>query len=405
MKKTALLPIVATSVLMAGGYKIPETSTNAVALGAANIAHNHSADTAYYNPANMVFMEDADTMEMGLAYIGLDKINYKGKHVATGAFIHDIDSKSESFVVPSIHYVSGKAGETRIGLSIVTPGGLSKRWDNQPAKSTAEEFTLETIEVNPSVSIPVNDKVAFAFGFRVLYSKGIVKASGLHPLLGSYSQNMTGDSFDVGYNLALAYKPTSELELGLTYRSQINLSVEGNADLISTSAPALNANYGADVTIPLPANLSIALAYTMPSKTTIEFIYERTMWSAYKSLDFGYDNVIAEAKFGTPREKDWNDTDTYRLGITQELSSLTLMGGIVYDQTPVPEKTIGFELPDSSSLAFSFGGRYKIDKKWDVGLSALYSMRESRDVTNSSLEGEFSGGNVLIVSTGIGYRF
>ena len=58
MKKILLMSLVASSILMAGGYKIPEASTNAVALGAANIAHNHSADAAYYNPASMVFMSD-----------------------------------------------------------------------------------------------------------------------------------------------------------------------------------------------------------------------------------------------------------------------------------------------------------------------------------------------------------
>jgi len=405
MKKIVLLSLTTACVLMAGGYKVPETSLNAVALGSANIAHNHSADTAYYNPANMVFMDDGATMESDLIYIGLEKVNYTGRHVATGSFIHNIDSKSESFIIPTLHYVSGKVGETRIGLSIVSPGGLSKRWDKQPAKSTAEEFTLSVLEINPSVSIPVNDKVAVAFGFRVVYSKGIVKASGVHPLLGVYSQNMTGDSFDYGYNLALAYKPVNDLEIGLTYRSQVNLTDEGSADLVSTSAPMLRGNYNASVTVPLPATASLALAYTLPSKTTVEFVYERTMWSAYKTLDFDYNNVVAEAKFGTQHEKNWNDTNTYRLGVTQELDSLTLMGGLVYDETPVPEKTLGFELPDSNSIAVSLGSRYKIDDKWGVGLSALYSMRESRDVRNRSLNGTFKGGNVLIVSTGISYKF
>ncbi len=172
MKKIVLLSLTTACVLVAGGYKIPETSLNSVALSSANIAHNHSADAAYYNPANMVFMEDESVMEVDLTYIGLEKINYKSANHAI-----DIDSKSESFVIPTLHYVSGKAGKTRIGLSVVTPGGLSKRWDDQPARSSAEEFTLEVVEVNPSVAIPINDKVAFAFGFRMLYSKGIVKAT------------------------------------------------------------------------------------------------------------------------------------------------------------------------------------------------------------------------------------
>ena len=41
-------------MLMASGYKIPETSTNSVALSGANIAHTRSTDAAYDNPANMI---------------------------------------------------------------------------------------------------------------------------------------------------------------------------------------------------------------------------------------------------------------------------------------------------------------------------------------------------------------
>lgn len=399
MKRIALLSLVTASVLMAGGYKIPETSLNAVALSAANIAHSNGADAAYYNPANMVFMEDKDQMEMDLMYIGLDPINYKSSNGAI-----DIDAHSESFIVPSLHYVSGKAGETRIGLSIVSPGGLSKRWDDAPAVYKAKEFTLEIIEINPSVAIPVNDKVAVAAGFRIIYSKGVVK----NEMSGVISRDMTGDSFDFGYNLALAYKPTTELDIGLTYRSQVNLTEEGSADLFRVAT--IDGTYNNTLNIPLPAFASLAVAYTLPSKTTVEFVYERNFWSAYKTLDFNYVNPTAEAVFGTPITKDWKDTNTFRLGVTQELDSMTLMAGAVYDETPVPDKTLGYELPDSNSLSLSLGGRYQINKELDIGLAVLYSMRESRKLTASDnndngLVGEFTNSNVLLVSTGIGYKF
>lgn len=79
MRKIGLLSLGATTALLAGGYKIPETSTNAVALGAANIAHNHkNADVAYYNPVKMVFMEDKNNLEVDVMYIGLDKVKYSG---------------------------------------------------------------------------------------------------------------------------------------------------------------------------------------------------------------------------------------------------------------------------------------------------------------------------------------
>jgi long-chain fatty acid transport protein len=405
MKRVLSLSLIASSMLMAGGYKIPETSLNGVALSAANIAHNKSADAAYYNPANMVFMEDKNNIELDLTYIGLDPVSYNGKVTATNV---DLDSERESFIVPTTHYVSGKAGEARIGLSIVSPGGLSKRWTESPASKSAEEFTLKVIEINPTFAIPVGEKVALAFGFRIVHSEGVVKAT---PSPGAVYQDMTGDSIDYGYNLALAYKPTSDIDVALTYRSQVNLTVEGSADLYYAPGGLVpKGNYEASVNIPLPATASAALAYTLPSKTTVEFVYERNMWSAYKNLDFDYTNASAEAVFGTSKSKDWKDTNAFRLGLTQELDNMTLMAGMVYDESPVPSKTLGFELPDSNSLSVSLGGRYEINDKIEVGLSALYSMRETRkietnDANDNNLVGEFTNANVLMISTGVSYKF
>ena len=414
MKKIALMSLVASSVLMAGGYKIPETSTNAVALGAANIAHNHeNADAAYYNPAKMVFMKDTNNLEVDVTYIGLEEVKYKGTVSGTGPY--DLHSEKEDFYVPTLHYVSSSLGDNgaRVGVSIVAPGGLSKQWKTEPAKTSAEEFTLEIVEVNPTAAFKINDKLGFAVGFRIVNTSGVVKSNGTTNItalggLGTASRDMTGDSTDFGYNLALAYQPTSNLEIGLTYRSKVNLTVEGNAKLATSYLGGSTYNGPANVAVPLPASLNAAIAYTLESKTTVELVYERTYWSAYKSLDFNYDGsegIALNAIFGTPIEKDWHDTNTFRLGLTQELNSLTLMAGYVYDQTPIPEHTIGFELPDTDSQAFSLGGRYKINESVDVGLSALYSIHESRTVSNSSLDGEFTGGNVLIISAGLGYKF
>jgi len=220
--------------------------------------------------------------------------------------------------------------------------------------------------------------------------------------------DMEGDSMDYGYNVALAYKPTADLEFGATFRSQVDLSETGKADL--KYAPAgFEGNYDASVTVPLPATLSLAVAYTLPTDTTIEFVYERNYWSAYKDLDFDYGNPTAEFIFGTSSEKNWEDTSAYRLGITQELDGMTLMAGVVYDETPIPDQTLSFELPDSDSLSVSLGARYEINDSIDLGLAALYSMRDERTVkaadNDGGLDGEFTNSNVLMVSMGVGYKF
>ena len=361
----------------------------------------------------MVFMEESQQIEVDLMYIGLDAINYKGSYTnsvtsatSTG---HNIDSEKETFIVPSLHYVSGKLGDNgaRVGLSIVSPGGLSKRWSDQPAKSSAEEFSLTTIEVNPTAAFKVNDKVAVAVGFRMVYSKGVVKSDTESEIPANTSRDMTGDSIDFGYNLALAYKPTSDLEIGLTYRSQINLTEEGNAKL-ATSVGGSTYDGDAYLTVPLPAAFNAAIAYTLPTKTTVEFVYEKTYWSAWKSIDFDYDGTegpVLSSIFGSAKPKNWKDTETYRIGLTQELDAITVMAGLVFDETPAPEATVGYELPDSNSMAVSLGGRYKLNEKMDIALAALYSMHEDRTVKNDSIDGEFTGGNVLMISAGLGYKF
>ncbi len=403
MKKIVLMSLVTSSVLMAGGYKIPENSLNGVALSAANIAHNKSADAAYYNPANMVFMSDKNHMEADLTYIGLSEVNYKGTYKPT-ASTEDIDSEDENFLVPSLHYVSGDVSGARFGVSVVVPGGLSKRWENSVATGSAEEFTLETVEINPTIALPIGDKIGIAVGFRIIHSTGFVKAS----VPGTFSQDMEADSIDFGYNLALAYKATSDLELGLTYRSQVDLTTDGDASLFYVDgAYGMNPEktVGGSLTVPLPAALSIAVAYTLPTQTTIEFVYERNYWSAYEEINFNFNDPYAEGVFGGAKPKNWKDTNAFRLGVTQELDKMTIMAGMVIDETPVPDSSIGFELPDSDSFSVSLGGRYQINEKMDVGLAALYSMRDDRTVDNAALDGEFSGGNILIISAGMGYKF
>ncbi len=403
--RIAALSVIASATLMAGGYAIPESSINATALSAAYVANAHGADAAYYNPAAMVYNDDANMFEVDTTYIGLSKIHY-----ASSSGTYDIDSKSESFLVPTLHYSSKKLGDigARAGLSIVAPAGLSKRWTSAPAVYSAEEFTLKTVEINPSIAVPLSDTVSMGAGFRIIHTSGTVKAN----RTGIYSENMTGDSIDYGYNLALMLKPIKELSLAATYRSKVNLSVEGNADLSHTGGiipgdplPTFSGNYPVAVSLPVPAALNLAAAYTFDSGTTVEAVYERTFWSAYKTLDFTFQNPYAEGFFGAAKPKNYKSTNSYRLGLTQKIDKLTGMAGIAYDESPTPEATLGYELPDSNAVMVSLGGRYKIDSHWNVGLAGLVDMKKDRTVNNSSIHGEFTNARAYLVTAGIEYRF
>ncbi len=396
MNKKIALSLFVALPLFAGGYKIPESSLDAVALSNACIANSSGADSSYYNPANMAFeSKEKNAIELDLTYIHLTAVDYKGT-TYLGAPVNanvptDTSSEAENFLVPTLHYVSPAFGKAHFGLSVVSPSGLSKRWNESPASLYAKEFTLKTVEINPTFSYKLTDAIAIGGGVRALYSDGIVKNA---------KYDMTGDSWDFGYNLALTIKPEAATTVALTYRSKINMTVTG-----STSRTATTINSGANVTLPLPAVMNFALAHTFDKTTTVEAVIEHNFWSKYQYLDFNFDNATNEAALGTPIPKFWKDTTTFRLGLTHHYQKATVMVGYAYDQTPIPDATIGYELPGSNANIYSFGGKYKLNQNLEVGLAALGAFYKDRKVNNAILNGEFTNSASYLVSAGVEYKF
>ena len=401
--KGLALSAIASSVVMAQGYRIPEQSLNSMALSAAYVAHTSGADTAYYNPANMSFMDaDKSYVEGGITLAHLPS-NVYSLGPASG------ESEVEDIPIPFFHYVSKPIGDFRWGVSMVAPGGLTKRWDDQPQKSFAEEFTLKIVELNPNISYKVADNFSIGGGLRFIYSEGVVKSSG------AVSRDMEGDTFEFGYNLAMAYKPTSDINLAVTYRSNIDLNEEGTAKLYSGSTLVYDGD--SSVSVPLPAALNIAISKTWQDKFTLEFNYERTYWSEYKTLDFEYGGTNIGGLtpyFDTPIPKNWKDTNTFRIGATMEMDKITMMMGFAIDETAVPVETVGFELPDSDAKIFSMGFRYQQTENLSWGAAFLYDSKESislvagaHDDEDSLLYsgGSFHEGGAYLTTIGLSYEY
>ncbi len=396
------LSTITSSVVMAGGYKIPEQSLNSMALSAAYVANTSGADTAYFNPANMAFMDGGKRyVEGGITLAHLPSNEFQSLPAYSG------ESEVEDIPIPFLHYVSEAMGDFRWGVSLVVPGGLTKRWTTPVQKAIAEEFTLKVIELNPSISYKVSDHFSVGGGVRLIYSEGVVKSNSADAYnqqlaLADIARDMEGDTFELGYNLALAYKPTSDINLAVTYRSNIDLDEEGTATLYGGGDQLYHDD--ASVSVPLPAALNLAVSKTWNDTFTLEFNYERTFWSEYKALDFEYTGTgIVLAPFDDPIAKNWKDTNTFRVGATIEMANkITAMMGFAIDETPVPEETIGFELPDSDAKVFSMGFRYQQSEDLSWGAAFLYDSKESRSIKGM---GTFHEGGAFLTTVGVAYEY
>jgi long-chain fatty acid transport protein len=404
MKKTisalALVSLFTATSALASGYRIPEQSVDSTAKAGANVASASRADAAYYNPANMSWLSDGWQAQANLTYIHLTPISYEDYRSP----LFDAESEGENFLLPTGFMVSPYYGDVRFGLSVTAPYGLAKRWNDPYPRATAQEFSLEVIELNPTVSYKITDMVSIAGGARMLYSEARVETDARY--VGKpAAMTVDGDTLEWGYNLAVAVKPSEDLNFSATYRSNVDLDFEGDVDVyLGKTLPTIDG----EVSVPAPAVLTIAAAFNPTEALTVELSWDRTFWSEYEELDFDFTPALG-SPFETPKTKDWDDSSAYRIGLSYKLDETwTLMGGVAYDETPVPSETLGFELPDSDAWLFSAGTQYKVNDKMDVGMAVLYDYKEEREVTVTPLGtayGEFTDASAILVTVGLNYKF
>lgn len=431
----------AVNFACASGFKIPEQSGDSVAMATSNIAYSFGADAAYYNPANMVFMHAGHKFALSGQYLRLGSLKYSNRSTTFGNANYDTSSEVGHFFVPGLHMFSPFIGEnTRFGFSISVPAGMTMKWEDPFPKSIAEHFEIQVIELAPSIAYLINDQLSFAVGARAVYTSGVVKneVSNAEIYRGinlNARRELTGDSWDFGYNLALTYKPTQNLSLAATYRSKVNLTVEGDAkikssldtsnllppghigpmpSIVTRLKAAYEGEYNGDVSIdiPLPAILTLGAAYQW-NDWTFSFAYDRTFWSALKEFDFEYARAIpVSAMFDKPVEKDWHDTDTFRFGVAYQYNKdLRLMGGFAIDEAAADANKVRFELPDTKSYIYSLGANYKFSDSFDLTGAALYQDRQAREINSpdsiafNNLVGEFGRTNILILNLTASYKF
>ncbi|MDO9042223.1 MAG: OmpP1/FadL family transporter [Desulfocapsaceae bacterium] len=410
MKKTisvvALTALLTAGSAWASGYRIPEQSVDSTAKSGANIASATDADASYFNPANMSWMA-ADTWQVAgdLTYIHLSSITYTDDRSAT----MNGESEKENFLLPTVFMVSPDYNNFRFGFSVTAPYGLSKRWNQPFPRTFSEEYSLKVFDINPTISYKLCDYFSIAAGPRLLYSSAKVSSNGVVSPKGyTASRFMEGDTTELGWNAALSARPMKNMTLAVTYRSEVDLGLDGDA-LLGSNTQGTPVATGGSVTIPAPAVLSLSGAYTF-DKLTVDLTWDRTYWSDYENITFLYDavltNPVLAGSFGRPIVKNWEDSDAYRLGLSYALNETwALMAGFAYDKTPVPDATLGFELPDSDAYLYSVGVRYQLSKQMELGAGYLYDYKKSRTVTNAIVDGTFTDSTAHLLTVGLTYTF
>nr|WP_320116000.1 outer membrane protein transport protein [uncultured Desulfuromonas sp.] len=378
----------------AAGFHIREQGSKAMGMANAFAAQADDPSAIFYNPAGIAF-QTGTQVSLGVTVINVPETEFRGTtklgDVVSGLGVEqqvDTEARNDIFFPPNFYMTTRQEGSPwAFGVGVGSLYPLAKRWDTtSPFRDEVKEIAIKPINVNPTVAYQFESiKLGVAVGVDYTYADVWLEKSncvdeyyftslgysGFAAMpgqaarqLGEVELEADGDGW--GYNFGLLWQPLDCLSFGVAYRSEIELDFDGDADyqLTTTGSAIYGMNTystGAETEITLPDTWSFAVAWKPTSKLTVEFDADRFGWSSYDSLDILFDeNTVLPDSLN---RKDWNDVWAYRFGAQYAMTeSLDLRVGYARDNTPVPNDTIGPELPDADRNNYTFGFGYHTDR-------------------------------------------
>ncbi|WP_306353802.1 OmpP1/FadL family transporter [Flavobacterium sp. '19STA2R22 D10 B1'] len=372
----------ATSVAIAGGYRVALQGQKQLAMGHTGVAVVNNAEVLFFNPAGISFLEDRFNFSVGGNAL-VAKTKFQNETYNWKAHTTNVGT-------PFSFYATYRATDwLSFGLAVYTPYGSSVEWDQDwQGSHLVNNIDLKAIYVQPTIAIKVNEK--FSIGGGPIYVNGGVN---FNRNLSRSLTDETGNRSDVtidaqsvsawGYTVGFMFNPTDKLRLGFNYRSKITMEAR-NGDATFNHIPAYaqgtftNTTFDAD--LPLPAEITAGLSYQITDKWLVAFDYNRAQWAAYKALVVDFHNNVPTSV--NPR--NYKDSNTYRIGTQYKASDkFTFRAGWYKDESPVQDGYFAPETPRNDSMGYTGGLTYQINKKFGVDFSFLYL---HFDETNNSYD-------------------
>ncbi len=485
LRSAVVAAVLAPSVSFASGYKINEQS--AAGMGTAHAGRAAMAEDAsvvFYNPAAMTELDRAQ-FSGGFTYIKAngdfdgDATNAAGA-VITGADDADPYNDGGNYLgeafIPFFYYVQPINEKLSFGLGIFTPFGTNTDYDEGfVGGGFADETSLVSFEIQPSIAYKINDQFSIGGGIDIVYMDGLLSkyvdsvpyssavngVAGEAVILGQTQYQgyeghyeVSGDDWGYGWNLGLYYKLNEATTLGLTYRSEIDITLEGDSTFANNEF-ALYSNVGtpadfADDTVttvpvapqaskvPLttPASATLSIAHQATDDLLLQAGTTWTGWSSFQNFDViaterttpsqadgldisdvSYANGLDAGYIGHIDES-WTDVWAASIGATYQINDrLALRAGYAYDESPVDSEYRTARVPSSDRQWVTLGMGYIVnqDLSFDVAAGYLFMNKMSLQEVNkkndntqtgslASVTGEYEI-DVFGLSAQVNYKF
>lgn len=380
-------------------------STKVMSHGYAFSGIADDASAIFYNPAGLIQTNGWEVMT------GASVLDLKSKHTTPAGVT---DKMAGNTPVAPYFYISHSNEKWGYGIGVNSPFGLVTEWkDDSFAKYHATESKLLMYMVNPTVSYKFSD--SFSVGGGVDFVNVFdVELNQKVPGAPDGQGKFTGDGTAWGYNMGLLWKPAERHSFGLSYRSQVNIPIEGETELKDVNGLFAFAIGGSSyktntrTEFKLPQSVLLGYGFRPNERWTIFADYEWVNWSSTEETRF--DHERNNAVLTQTVSRDWKSTNNVGVGAEWKVNERVDLrfGGLVYERV-VPSGTLEASLPDSSRFMLSVGPGFHFGNfSVDLGYNAIFF--NDRTVDNNagnafaSMDGKYET-MINIYSLGISHKW
>ncbi|MFN0049754.1 MAG: OmpP1/FadL family transporter [Cytophagales bacterium] len=414
---TALLAL-ASAGANAGGFMVNLQGAKQTGMGHVGTALKLDASSVFFNPGSMSFLESRYNFSGGVSGIA-STAAYKSND---GSITSETNSP---FGTPFNAYASIKITEKfSAGIAVYTPFGSGLAWkEDWVGRFLSQNITLRAVYYQPTVSYKIIPQLGVGVG--LVFATGSVEVNRAIPAGPNGTTSLKGNTSAFGFQAGIYAEPTEKLSIGLTYRSQVTMDVQGGdatfnvPSSLKTSFPEGN-KFSAK--LPLPASLNLGVGYKITDKFLLSGEFNYIFYSVYDSLNFDFEkNTASLADSRNPRL--YSDVYIARLGGQYNITdNFTVRAGGYFDKSPVNNEYYSPETPDADrigvstgfSYAFLFGkptgtaetsGKtYGSKLSIDVAFLYVHGLERATSYKPSNFSGIYRV-NVYVPTVGLSYNF
>lgn len=399
----ALLIGLGTSAF-AGGYRVSFQGVRQASMGLTSVMHARDASIAFYNPAGLAFVEG----KLSIAAGGFGIINnVKWQNPGTLE-----SAETDSPLGTPIYFAASyrPIEDVTVGVSFTTPFGSTVTWpEDWAGKANITEISMKSYFIQPTVAVKFNEWFSAGAGF--IYAMGSVNLQRTMSVAGNDIglEIEDTDAHGLGFNMGAYFRPSQRVNIGLAYRSAIDMKANYGEvawsnvpSALSTTMPFSTNEFNA--MLPLVSEFLAGFSYQATSKLMLAGEVSVHGWGKYKNLDIQLQNTETGDTYDSYATKNFIDRAVWKVGGEyQATDMLAIRLGYYFDEFVSPADYWSPETPDTSrhsingGLGLTFGG-------FNIDAFGQYTMGVERFVQN--VETGFQGDvNLTAISFGLGLSY